>query len=174
MPTNKKEGIVFGLIMSYTMTTWMELFNSAHNGGGFASLADAPLGRTVVEIMFLGLIVFAVSNLFGNKAGAAFAARHTHPGTDNPYFCKIMRQAGTVAVMCPTMSLIATMLFQIVLAEKPISPLMILPTFLDTVIRNFPIAFFWNMFVAAPFTGWLFGKIFSEKKVRIPSGVEMD
>ena len=29
-----------------------------------------------------------------------------------------------------------------------------------TVIKNFPMAFFWNMFAAAPFSRWLFGKLF--------------
>lgn len=32
-----------------------------------------------------------------------------------------------------------------------------------TLIKNFPIAFFWNMFAAAPFSHWLFGKIFPDR-----------
>lgn len=30
-----------------------------------------------------------------------------------------------------------------------------------TVLKNFPMAFFWNMFAAAPFSHWLFQRIFS-------------
>ena len=31
-------------------------------------------------------------------------------------------------------------------------------------IADFPMAFFWNMFAAAPFTHWLFGKVFQNKQ----------
>jgi len=31
-----------------------------------------------------------------------------------------------------------------------------------TFFKNFPMAFFWNMFAAAPFTHWLFKKIFHQ------------
>ncbi|MEI3221529.1 MAG: hypothetical protein V8S01_05750 [Dorea sp.] len=30
-----------------------------------------------------------------------------------------------------------------------------------TVLKNGPMAFFWNMFAAAPFSHWLFQRIFS-------------
>ena len=33
-----------------------------------------------------------------------------------------------------------------------------------TVFKNFPMAFFWNMFAAAPFTHWLFENLFPEKE----------
>lgn len=33
-----------------------------------------------------------------------------------------------------------------------------------TFMKNFPMAFFWNMFAAAPFTHWIFTKIFREKQ----------
>ena len=31
---------------------------------------------------------------------------------------------------------------------------------LGTVFKNFPMAFFWNFFAAAPFTHWLCGRLF--------------
>lgn len=106
----------------------------------------------------MGLIVFVLSNLWGNRAGAAFAARVCSIERDNAYFCRLMRQAGTVAVMCPTMSLVASVLFSIVLSGAPVTQLPAI--WVGTVLKNFPIIFFWNMFAAAPFTHWLFGKLF--------------
>ena len=106
-------------------------------------------------------MVFIFSNLWGNRLGARFAKRYTNPEKDNPYFCRIMRQAGTVAVMCPTMSLAASILFNIILGG---SSLLSLPAiWIGTLIKNFPMAFFWNMFAAAPFSHWLFGKIFPDR-----------
>ena len=72
----------------------------------------------------MGLLVFLFSNLWGNRLGAAFAARHCDPQKDNPYICQL-----------PAI-------------------------WVGTFLKNFPMAFFWNMFAAAPFSHWLFGKLF--------------
>ena len=45
-------------------------------------------------------------------------ARYCASGKDNPYFCRIMRQAGAILVMCSMMSLIVSILFQIILDEN--------------------------------------------------------
>lgn len=116
----------------------------------------------LIEASYMGIFVFLTSNLWGNRVGAAFAARYTNPEKDNPYFCRVMRQAGTVAVMCPTMSMIASILFNVILAHQPLYNL--LAIWVGTVIKNFPMAFFWNMFAAAPFTHWVFGKIYPENR----------
>lgn len=56
------------------------------------------------------------------------------------------------------MSLVATILFNIIMAGMPVSQLPAI--WVGTVLKNFPMAFFWNMFAAAPFTNWLCGKLF--------------
>ena len=116
----------------------------------------------LIEASYMGIFFFLTSNLWGNRVGAAFAARYTNPEKDNPYFCRVMRQAGTVAVMCPTMSMIASILFNGILAHQPLYNLPAI--WVGTVIKNFPMAFFWNMFAAAPFTHWVFGKIYPENR----------
>ena len=69
--------------------------------------------------------------------------------------------------MCPSMSLAATILFQIILGDSPVQELPLL--WLGTVLKNFPMAFFWNFFAAAPFTHWLFGLLFRPKAPAAPS-----
>ena len=168
MPKTKGQGIVFGLIMSYAMAIGMEVYNIAIkmgfslNIGGLSSMTNAVFPAAMVEASYMGLFVFLFSNLWGNRAGAAFAAKHTDPEKDNPYFCQLMRQAGTVAVMCPTMSLVASILFNVILAKQPVTQLPAI--WVGTVFKNFPMAFFWNMFAAAPFTRWLFGRIFQRQE----------
>jgi hypothetical protein len=71
-----------------------------------------------------------------------------------------MRQAGTVAIMCPTMSLVASILFNIILGGAPIYQLPAI--WVGTVIKNFPMAFFWNMFAATGFTRFVFNLIFGK------------
>lgn len=168
MPKNKFQGVIFGLIMSYVMAFGMEVYNMAIKmgfnlkPGSFSSMTNIVFWEAFKEALYMGVFVFIFSNLWGNRAGAKFAQRHCNPEKDNPYFCRLMRQAGTVAVMCPTMSLVASILFNVILAGESIVNLPAI--WVGTVIKNFPMAFFWNMFAAAGFTRFVFGLIFRDKK----------
>jgi hypothetical protein len=107
MPKTKTQGIIFGLIMSYAMACGMEVYNIAIKEGftlkpgGFSSMTNNVFSDALLEASYMGIFVFIFSSLWGNRIGASFAGRHTDPEKDNPYFCRIMRQAGTVSVMCP-------------------------------------------------------------------------
>ena len=164
MPKNKLQGVVFGLIMSYSMAIGMEVYNMALKAGiqalpgGLSNMTYGVFWDALKEAAYMGLIVFVFSNLWGNRMGARFASKVSDPQRDNPYFCQLMRQAGTVAIMCPTMSLVASILYQVVLGGAPVMQLPAI--WVGTFIKNFPMAFFWNMFAAAPFTRWLFGRFF--------------
>lgn len=167
MPKNKVQGFIFGVIMSYAMAYGMEVYNIAVKegvnlaAGGFSNMTVGIFWDALIEALYMGLFVLLFSNLWGNRIGAAFAARHCDPQKDNSYICQLLRQAGTVAVMCPTMSLVASILFNIILGGAPAVQLPAI--WIGTLLKNFPMAFFWNMFAAAPFTHWLFGKIFPER-----------
>jgi len=164
MPQTKFQGFVFGVIMSYAMALGMEVYNIAYKmgfhlaQGGFSAMTNAVFPAAVREAAYMGLLVVLFSNLWGNRLGARFAARHTDPARDAPYLCRLMRQAGTVGVMCPTMSLAAAVLFNLVLGGAPVRQLPAI--WVGTVLKNFPMAFFWNMYAAAPLTHWLFGLLF--------------
>lgn len=164
MPQNKFQKFLFGLIMSYAMAYGMEIYNVAVKlgvnltSGGFSNMTLAVFSDALKETSYMGLLVLLLSSLFGNRLGAAFAARHCDPSRDNPYLCQIFRQAGTVAVMCPTMSLAASLLFSVILGGT--SVIQLPAVWVGTLMKNFPMAFFWNMFAAAPFTHWLFKKLF--------------
>ncbi len=167
MPKTKIQKIIFGLLMSYSMAFGMEIYNIAvkmgfsQQAGGLSSMTNDVFLPALVEMSYMGAIVFLCSNLWGNRIGASFAQKHCNITKDNPYFCMLLRQAGTVAVMCPTMSLVATILFNIVLNGDSIWQLPAI--WVGTVLKNFPMAFFWNFFAAAPFTRWFFGFICQDK-----------
>lgn len=164
MIKSKKQGIIFGIIMSYAMAYGMEVYNVAIKmgfdlqAGGFSNMTNIVFLEALKEALYMGVFVFVFSNLWGNRIGAGFAARHCDPQKDNPYLCQLLRQGGTVAVMCPTMSMVASILFNIILGGASISNLPAI--WVGTVLKNFPMAFLWNFFAAAPFSHWLFGKIF--------------
>ena len=166
MPKTKTQGIVFGVIMSYAMAIGMEVYNMAikmgfnlTEGSGFSSMTNIVFREALKEALYMGVFVFIFSNLWGNRIGERFMEKHCNPEKDNPYFCQLMREAGTVSIMCPTMSMVAAILFNIILAGQPVYQLPAI--WVGTFLKNFPMAFFWNMFAAAPFTHWIFEKIFS-------------
>ncbi len=165
MPKNKTQGIIFGIIMSYAMAYGMEVYNIAIKeginltAGGFSNMTNLVFWEALKEALYMGVFVFIFSNLWGNRFGQAFAEKHWNPKKDNPYLCQLLRQAGTVAVMCPTMSLVASILFNVILAGQPLYQLPAI--WVGTFLKNFPMAFFWNMFAAAPFSHWHFGKLFT-------------
>ena len=176
MPRTKAQGQIFGLIMSYAMAIGMEVYNIAIkmgyslNVGGFSTMTLRVFPAALKEAAYMGIFVFITSDLWGNRIGAHFMEKYTDPKKDNPYFCRIMRQAGTVAIMCPTMSLIASILFNVILAGQPVWELPAI--WVGTLIKNFPMALCWNMFAAAPFTHWLFDLLFAKKNARVGTAAE--
>ena len=165
MPKNKTQGIIFRYHHVVQHGCRHGDIQQRYPAGGYIcsreglpTLTYGIVGKALVEALFMGLIVIIVSELWGNRLGARFAAKVSDPQRDNPYFCRLMRQAGTVSVMCPTMSLVATIIFSMILGGAPVWQLPAI--WAGTLIKNFPMAFFWNMFAAAPFTNWACGKLF--------------
>jgi hypothetical protein len=167
LPQNRIQRVVFGLLMSYLMAYGMEVYNVAiklgyHlSAGGFSDLTNLVFLDAAKEATFMGAFVFLFSSLYGNRVGAAFANKHANPTRDNPYFYQLLRQAGTIGVMCPTMSLVASILFSVILGGAPIQQLPAI--WVGTVLKNFPMAFFWNLFAAAPITRMIFKGLFPSR-----------
>ena len=71
MPKNKTQGIIFGLIMSYSMAIGMEIYNNAIQQGvhlqpgGFTNLTYAVVGKALVEAAFMGALVSWSSPICG-------------------------------------------------------------------------------------------------------------
>ena len=88
--------------------------------------------------------------------GRCLAFPHETPGQDNPFFITILISSCTVLIMCPTMSLVATVIFTGVDGQ-------FLANWFDTIRRNFPMALLWQLFAAGPATRWCFRKIFKKQ-----------
>lgn len=163
MPKTKKQGIVFGVIMSITMAYGMEIYNVAIKqgfnltNGGFSNMTNGVFLDALIEAAYMWIFVFIFSNLWGNRIGHGLAERIIRPEQDNPFFITLMISGCTVLIMCPTMSLVAAILFNVILSGNPISQLPAI--WVGTLIKNFPMALLWNLFAAGPLTRWLFRKV---------------
>lgn len=163
MPKTKKQSIIFGIIMSMTMAYGMEVYNVAIKeglhltNGGFSNMTNSVFLDAFFEAAYMWIFVFIFSNLWGNKIGHALAKKIIRPEQDNPFFIILIISACTVLIMCPTMSMIASILFNVILAGSPITQLPAI--WVGTLIKNFPMALLWNLFAAGPITRLIFGKL---------------
>lgn len=163
MPTTKKQGILFGVIMSITMAYGMEVYNVAIKQGyntmpgGFSNMTNAVFWDALVEAAYMWIFVFIFSNLWGNRIGHGLADKIIRPGEDNPFFITLMISSCTVLIMCPTMSLVASILFNVILQGLPVTQLPAI--WVGTILKNFPMALIWNLFAAGPITRLLFRNI---------------
>ena len=62
MPKNKTQGIIFGIIMSYSMAVGMEIYNNAIQQGvhlqpgGFTNLTYGIVGKALVEALTIPVL----------------------------------------------------------------------------------------------------------------------
>lgn len=165
MPKNRIQGIVFGVLMSVTMAYGMEVYNVAWKlgyptlPGGFSTMTNEVFLEALFEAAYMWVFVFVFSNLWGNRLGAHLASGLVDPTRDNAFLCTLVRSGCTVLVMCPTMSLVASVLFNVVLAGAPVTELPAI--WVGTLIKNFPMALLWNIFAAGPASRWLFARFFA-------------
>lgn len=164
MPRSKREGLVYGVLMSVFMTCGMELYNNAVKQGmnlvpgGFSSMDWSVVTGAAEELPFMIPVVFVLSNLFGNKLGQRIAVRFIDPERDSAFIRSCITIACTTLVMCPTMSLFASVLFNVILAGRPVVELPMI--WLGTVYKNFTMALLWNLFAASPLTRVCFAALF--------------
>jgi magnesium-transporting ATPase (P-type) len=147
MPQTKTQGAVFGLLMSYFMALGMEVANVAHKLGAMSNAVFLP---ALKETAFMGAIVFVVSMLYGSRAGQHIAHKFVRQGRDNPLLVTLAVSGCTVMVMCPSMSLIATVLFK----EPGFG------TWVHTWGCNMPMALCWQMLYCGPLARAIFRLVF--------------
>ena len=152
MPKNKFQDVIFTAIMATIMVYGMIVYNVALNMGGvrgetfIAALHEMPI---MVPIAFI-LEFFVVGKL------ARMLAFTVMRPDDRPQFITYAISICICCIMCPTMSLIATVLFKE-------------PSFgewIRTWAMNFPMAICYQMFYCGPFVRLIFRLIFrrGEKK----------
>lgn len=132
MPKNKIQGFIFGVIMSYAMAYGMEIYNVAIKLG-------------------VNLTAGGFSNM------------------TNLIFWEALKEASYMGLLVLLFSNLWGNRIGASFASKHCDPskdspyICQLPAiWVGTFFKNFPMAFFWNMFAAAPSTHWLFKKIFHQ------------
>lgn len=147
MPKNKFQDVVFTAIMATIMVYGMIVYNVALNTGGVT-------GNTFLlalhEMPIMVPIAFILEFFVVGKIAKKLAFTVMRPD-DRPQFITYAISICICYIMCPVMSLIATILFK---DTKTFG------TFIQTWGMNFPMAILYQMFYCGPFVRLIFRKIF--------------
>ena len=146
MPKTLLQEIAFTFIMVIVMVYAMICYNIALNIGG---MTNQVFLLAFNELYIMGPIAFALDLLLVGFLSKKITFRLFDPRRDNPFFIVLGISSVSVLFMCPLMSLFATILFKNAGSE-------FVAVWFQTTIMNFPMAFFWQIFVAGPVVRKLF------------------
>lgn len=151
MPKNKFQDVIFTLIMATVMVYGMVVYNVALNIGGVT-------GQTFLlalhELPIMVPIAFILEFFIVGKIAKMLAFKVMRPD-DRPQFITYAISICICCIMCPIMSLAATILFK---DTKTFG------TWVQTWVMNFPMALLYQMFYCGPLVRLIFRTIFREKK----------
>jgi len=148
MPVNKKESLIYTILMVFMMASVMTMFNiSMHDGFNIESLKKAwlvfPLTATIaflVEWFFVSKTAFALISKFVKK--------------EDPLPRKILVSALCfVTQMVLLMSILTSLVFND-FNENWLSQMFV------TIARNFVVAYLLQVLIAGPLVGTIFRKLF--------------
>jgi hypothetical protein len=146
MPKNKLQDVVLTAIMAIVMVYGMIVYNVAWNTG---EVAGYTFLAALKELYIMAPIAFVLEFFIVGKLARKLAFTVMRP-TDRPQFITYAISICICCIMCPTMSLIATFLFQ----EPSFG------TWIKTWARNFPMAILYQLFYCGPFVRLIFRLIF--------------
>jgi hypothetical protein len=149
LPQNKLQDVFFTALMAFVMVYAMICYNIALNVGGLQNFVFAA---AFSEMLIMWPIAVALELLFVGKLAQILAFRFVKPGKDPQIMIILAISSMSVCLMCPFMSLAATILFKDAGSE-------FVAVWLQTTALNFPMALCWQVFFAGPLVRNIFGFI---------------
>lgn len=148
MPKNKFQDVIFTAIMAVVMVYGMIVYNVALNMRGITA---GTFIAALHELPVMAPIAFILEYFVVGKIAKMLAFKVVRPN-DRPQFITYAISICICCIMCPVMSLIATILF-----KEPG-----LGTWIQTWAMNFPMAILYQMFYCGPVVRLVFRLIFRE------------
>lgn len=108
------------------------------------------------EMIIMWPAAILIELLIGERLTMKLVKRIITPVMEQPIFMILLISTLTVCVMCPIMSLIAVILFKNPGTE-------IVAVWINTVVFNFPMALFSQIFFVGPLVRMIFGTVFKRE-----------
>lgn len=153
MPKTKVQEVIFTIMMVIVMVYAMVVYNIAIGKGGLTNEVFLLAFR---ELIIMGIVGFILEMVVAGPLAKKLALRLVTPGQDKMIFIILAISSMTVCLMCPMMSLVATILFKCIDAQ-------FLGKWLQTTALNFPMALCWQIFFAGPFVRMVFRQMFADR-----------
>ena len=132
----------------------MVCYNIALDRG---ALSNFVFRAALSELPLMCLIAFVLEFFLIGRVAQKLAFRLVRPERDAPVLITTTISAVIVCLMCPLMSLAATLLFKNAGSE-------FVAVWIETTVKNFPMALCWQIFFAGPVVRAIFGAVFREKE----------
>ena len=155
MPKTLLEKIVFTIVMATIMVYGMIVYNVALNTGG---VTNATFLMALHEMPIIVPVACILEFFVVEKLATALAFTFMRP-TDRPQFITYAISLMIVAIMCPVMSLVATVLF-----KEPSFGMWV-----HTWGCNMPMALCWQMLYCGPLSRFIFRLVFRRGKAENPA-----
>ena len=155
MPKTKGQELIFTIMMVLVMVYGMIVYNICLETGG---LQNQHFLTAFHELWFMGPIAFVLDFFLYGHLSKWIAFRIIDRKSSQSILIVLTISAVTVCLMCPTMSLAATLLIK----QPDWSNLVV--TWMETTVLNFPMALCWQLFLAGPLVRKIFRLIFERKK----------
>ncbi len=158
MPQTTTQRIIFTILMAGLMVYAMICYNIAIEMGGMSN--DIFL-IALSELTIMLPVAFILEFFIYEKLAIKMAFNVINPRESKPVVITLMISTMIVLLMCPSMSFVATLLF-----DNPHSS-EIIAIWLQKTIINFPMALGFQIFIAGPVVRTIFSKVFvKEQKVQ--------
>ena len=150
MPKTLFQNVIFTLMMSFLMVYVMICYNICLNVGG---MSNEVFLMAFGELKIMWPVAFVLEFFIVGKIAQKLAFTVMKP-TDRPQFITYAISICICCIMCPIMSLVATILFK---DQHTFG------TWIQTWTMNFPMAICWQMFYCGPLVRLIFRTIFRKK-----------
>jgi len=153
MPRTKVQKLFFIFLTVLISVIAFAIYNVAISMGSMSNRVFLIASKEVpVELV----IAFSLEVLFVARSAENIAFRIIDPRTERPIFIILAITCSTVLIMCPAMSLAATLLYNGITTE-------LFSHWLQKLVYNFPFAFFSQIFLIGPLVRFLFGLLFRQE-----------
>ena len=152
MPKTKFQNVIFTLMMAFLMVYAMICYNISLNIG---EMSNQVFLMAFHEMVIMWPIAFILEFFVVDNLAHKLAFRMVTP-QDRPIVITLAISVMIICIMCPVMSLIATLLFKNAGSQ-------FVAVWLQTTFMNFPVAFFWQLMYCGPLIRLIFRNLFPEK-----------
>ena len=159
MPETRLQRFCFTLLMALVMVYALICYNIALEQGGLSNHVFALAGH---ELLIMWPLAVILEMTVVEKLSHKLTSRLHALGVDRPILILLTMSTMIVCLMCPTMSLAATLLF-----KHPGSELIAI--WIQTTILNFPMALCWQIFAAGPLVRLIFRTLTQKQSLRNPN-----